>query len=159
MWNPARVVAVLAASVAAAAFVAAQTSPTSALDSARLARIDAVVNDAIAAHQLPGAVVVVGQGNTVAWRKAYGQRAIAPSREPMSVDTIFDLASLTKVVATTPAVMMLVDEGRIRLTDPAATFIPEFGKYGKDRMTVRDLLTHMSGLRPDLDLDDPWTGH
>ena len=70
----------------------------------------------------------------------------------MTLDTIFDIASLTKVVATTPAVMMLVEEGRIRLTDPVATFIPEFAKYGKDRVTVRDLLTHMSGLRPDLDL-------
>ena len=71
----------------------------------------------------------------------------------MTLDTIFDLASLTKVVATTPAVMMLVEEGKVRLTDPVATFIPEFAKYGKDRVTVRDLLTHMSGLRPDVDVE------
>src|SRR4030095_8783680 len=95
---------------------------------------------------------------TVVYRKAYGQRAIVPSPEPMTLDTIFDLASLTKVVATTPAVMMLVEEGRVRLTDPVATFIPEFAKYGKDRVTVRDLLTHMSGLRPDLDLGFDWLG-
>ena len=74
------------------------------------------------------------------------------------MDTIFDLASLTKVVATTPSVMMLVEQGRIRLTDPVASFIPEFAKYGKDRITVRDLMTHMSGLRPDVDLGDPWVG-
>ena len=83
---------------------------------------------------------------------------IEPAREPMTVDTIFDLASLTKVVATTTAVMMLVEDGRVRLSDPVAAFIPEFGKYGKERITIRDLLTHMSGLRPDLDLADGWTG-
>ena len=82
-----------------------------------------------------------------------------PAREPMTLDTIFDLASLTKVVATTTAVMLLVEDGRIRLTDPVATFIPEFGSYGKDRVTVRDLLTHMSGLRPDVDLADEWVGY
>jgi uncharacterized protein YbbC (DUF1343 family) len=131
---------------------------TSGLDPLRLARIDAVVTQAIADHKLPGAVVVVGRGDSVAWRKAYGSRALEPQREPMTLDTIFDLASLTKVVATTTAVMMLVEDGQIRLTDPVASFIPEFGKYGKERMTVRDLLVHMSGLRPDLDLGDPWVG-
>jgi CubicO group peptidase (beta-lactamase class C family) len=69
------------------------------------------------------------------------------------------MASLTKVVATTPAVMQLVEDGKVRLSDPVAQFIPEFGKYGKERVTVRDLLTHTSGLRPDLDLGDDWSGH
>jgi uncharacterized protein YbbC (DUF1343 family)/CubicO group peptidase (beta-lactamase class C family) len=121
--------------------------------------MDAVINDAIADHKLPGAVVLVGRGDTTVWRKAYGSRALMPAREPMTLDTIFDLASLTKVVATTTAVMMLVEDGKIRLTDPVATFIPEFGKKGKDRVTIRDLMTHMSGLRPDLDLTDAWSGH
>jgi len=132
---------------------------TAGFDLARLERIDQVVNEAIADHKLPGAVVVVGRGDTVVLRKAYGSRALAPAREPMTLDTIFDLASVTKVVATTTAVMMLVEDGRIRLTDPVASFIPEFGRYGKDRITVRHLLTHMSGLRPDLDLADDWTGY
>src|SRR4030095_1770032 len=83
---------------------------------------------------------------------------VGGGRERMTLDTIFDLASLTKVVATTPAVMTLVEDGRIRLTDPVASFIPEFAKYGKERITIRDLMTHMSGLRPDLDLGDLWTG-
>ena len=87
------------------------------------------------------------------------KRALVPAAEAMTLDTIFDLASLTKVVATTPSVMLLVEEGKIRLTDPVATFIPEFAKYGKDRVTVRDLLTHMSGLRPDLDLGFDWRGY
>jgi len=133
-------------------------APQTGFDLAALNRIDEVVADAIKAKQLPGAVVVVGRGDQVAFRKAYGQRAIQPSPEPMTLDTIFDMASLTKVVATTPSVMMLVEQGRIRLTDPVASFIPEFAKYGKDRITVRDLMTHMSGLRPDVDLGDPWVG-
>jgi uncharacterized protein YbbC (DUF1343 family) len=127
-------------------------------DAARLARLDDVVNDAIARKELPGAVVVVGRGDLVAFQKAYGFRALVPQPEPMTLDTIFDLASLTKVVATSPAVTMLVEAGRIRLTDPVAQYIPEFGRYGKQRVTIRDLLTHMSGLRPDVDLADAWVG-
>jgi len=137
----------------------APPAATSGFDLARLARIDDVVREAIAAKKLPGAVIVVGRSDTIVWRKAYGERAVQPSPEPMTLDTIFDMASLTKVVATTPAVMKLVEDGKIRLTDPVASFIPEFGKYGKDRVTVRDLLTHASGLRPDLDLGDDWSGY
>lgn len=129
------------------------------VDTARLARIDEVVAAAIAEKSLPGAVVLVGRGDSVFFRKAYGNRALAPAVEPMTLDTIFDMASLTKVVATTSAVMMLVEDGRIRLSDPVAKYIPDFAKYGKDRVTVRHLLTHMSGLRPDVDLGDPWVGY
>jgi uncharacterized protein YbbC (DUF1343 family) len=136
----------------------APVGPAPTLDLSRLAHIDAVVTDAIAAKKLPGAVVLVGRGDTVVFRKAYGNRSLEPDREPMTVDTVFDLASLTKVVATSTAVMMLVEDGRVRLTDPVATYIPEFGKYGKERITIRDVLTHMSGLRPDLDHADGWTG-
>lgn len=125
----------------------------------RFARIDEVIEADIAAKKLPGAIVVVGQGGQVHFRKAYGHRALVPEAEPMTMDTVFDLASLTKVVATTSAVMMLVEDGRIRLSDPVALYIPEFAKYGKDRVTIRHLLTHMSGLRPDVDLADPWVGH
>jgi uncharacterized protein YbbC (DUF1343 family)/CubicO group peptidase (beta-lactamase class C family) len=154
---------VLALVVAAATGLAAapQTTPsrsTAGFDRSRLARLDGVVEAAIADHKLPGAVIVVGRGDAVVWRKAYGHRALVPRPEPMTVDTIFDLASLTKVVATTTAVMMLMENGRLRLTDPVAAFIPEFAQAGKGRITIRDLLTHMSGLRPDLDLADPWTG-
>jgi uncharacterized protein YbbC (DUF1343 family)/CubicO group peptidase (beta-lactamase class C family) len=132
---------------------------TAGVDRSRLERIDEVVTEAIAAKQLPGAVVLVGRGDTILFRKAYGQRALEPVREPMTLDTMFDLASLTKVVATTTAVMMLVEEGRIRLNDTVASFIPGFARYNKGRITVRDLLTHMSGLRPDVDLGDPWVGY
>lgn len=137
---------------------ARRSSAPAGMDPARLARIDAVVAEAIAAHDLPGAVVLIGRGDTIVWQKAYGQRAVAPAREAMTTDTIFDLASLTKVVATTPVVMQLVEEGRVRLADPVATYLPEFKGGGRERVTIRDLLTHMSGLPPDLDLKAPWSG-
>ena len=135
-----------------------QTGPAAGFDIPRLARLDAIIEDAIARKELPGAVVVVGRGDAIALRKAYGQRALVPAPEPMTLDTIFDLASLTKVVATSPAVTMLIEEGRVRLSDPVALHIPEFGKYGKERVTVRDLLTHMSGLRGDVDIAPDWQG-
>ena len=140
------------------AVVSART-PVQTVDQSRFARIDEVIQADIAAQKLPGAVVVVGQGDSVVYRQTYGHRALQPAPEPMTADTIFDLASLTKVVATTSAVMMLVEDGRIRLTDPVAIHIPEFAKYGKNRVTIRHLLTHMSGLRPDVDLGDPWVGY
>jgi uncharacterized protein YbbC (DUF1343 family)/CubicO group peptidase (beta-lactamase class C family) len=133
-------------------------SPVSGVDRDRFAQIDLLVNQAISEHKLPGAVVLVGRGDSILFEKAYGERALVPDREPMTVDTIFDLASLTKVVATTTAVMMLVESGDIRLNDTVASLIPGFGKYGKERVTVRELLTHTSGLRPDLDLGDKWVG-
>lgn len=129
------------------------------VDPSRFARLDEVIAADIEAKKLPGAVVVVGQGDAVFYRKVYGNRALVPAVEPMTMDTVFDMASLTKVVATTTAVMMLVEDGRIRLSDPVAQFIPGFGKYGKQSVTIRHLLTHMSGLRPDVDLADPWVGY
>ena len=129
------------------------------VDSARLSEIDRLVEDAIVAGQLPGAVVLVGHRDKVVYEKAFGRRAVEPAPEPMTIDTIFDfLASLTKVVATTPAVMRLVEEGRLRLTDRVSTYIPEFGRYGKESDHDRHLPTHMSGLRPDVDLADEWQG-
>jgi uncharacterized protein YbbC (DUF1343 family)/CubicO group peptidase (beta-lactamase class C family) len=132
--------------------VAQGTPPTAGLDAARLARIPDLVNEAIAAHQTPGAVVLVGRGDQVVYRQAFGNRAIEPAVEAMTADTIFDLASLTKVVATTTAVMILVEDGRIRLNDRVATYIKGFERYGKGDITIRHLLTHVSGLRPDLDM-------
>ena len=134
-------------------------SEANGFDAARLARIDVLVDEAIRARQLPGAVVLVGRGDGVAYLKAYGNRALVPAVEPMTLDTIFDLASLTKVVATTTSVMILVEEGRIRLSDAVAAFIPGFERYGKGPITIRHLLTHTSGLRPDIDLADPWSGY
>ena len=126
--------------------------------SVALPELDRAIERAIADEKLPGAVVLIGKGNEVLLRKAYGRRAVTPSAEPMTLDTIFDLASLTKPIATATAVMQQVEAGTIRLDDRVADYIPDFGKYGKERITVRHLLTHMSGLRPDLDLGDEFEG-
>ena len=108
--------------------------------------------------RLPGAVILIGVGDRVVYQKAIGHKALVPAREPMTLDTIFDLASLTKMVATTTSVMMLIEQGKLRLIDRVSTFIPGFERYGKADITVRHLLTHVSGLRPDVDLGDMWTG-
>ena len=117
------------------------------------------MQEAIRRRELPGAVVVVGHGEEIVYQKAFGNRAVEPATEVMTLNTIFDLASLTKVVATTTSIMILVEEGRIRLTDRVASYNPSFARSGKVEITVRDLLTHTSGLRPDLDLADSWTGY
>jgi uncharacterized protein YbbC (DUF1343 family)/CubicO group peptidase (beta-lactamase class C family) len=124
----------------------------------RLAMVDAVVQDAVRNGQIPGAVVLVWHHGQVLYRKAFGYRALQPRRELMTVDTIFDIASLTKVVATTTAVMQLVEKGQVRLSDPVAKYIPEFAQNGKEDVTVRELLTHYSGFEPDLDRTHPWQG-
>jgi len=128
------------------------------VQSANLNLLDSVVESAIQNHEIPGAVLVVGHDGRVIYRKAFGNRSLEPTRALMTVDTIFDIASLTKVVATTNAVMQLVDQGRVRLNDPVVKYIPEFGQNEKSDITVRDLLTHHSGVAPDLDLTHPWAG-
>ena len=135
-----------------------QTPAVTAEPPPHFTRIGELVEEAIARHQLPGAVVLVGRGDTVLYARAFGRRAVLPAPEPMTDDTIFDLASLTKVVATTTSVMQLVEEGRLRLSDPVARFIPEFSRHGKSAITIHHLLTHVSGLRPDLDLDVAFEG-
>ncbi len=133
-------------------------APSPGVDPARLARVDAIIEDAIRTRATPGAVLLVGHRGRVVYHKAYGRRAVDPTDEPMTLDTLFDLASLTKVVATTTSVMILVEEGRLRLSDRVASYWPDFARYGKEGITIRHLLTHTSGLRPDLDLAEPWTG-
>ena len=139
------VVAWLGAAAAGAAFEASE-------------QLDAVIGQSIAQGEIPGAVLLVGHDGRWLHRKAYGARALEPAREPMTVDTIFDAASLTKVVATAPAIMQLFEQGRIRLNDPVTDYLPEF-QGGKTAITVRHLLTHFSGLRPSLDLAPAWSGY
>src|SRR5215470_13476745 len=111
-----------------------------ALSSARLAQMDGVIADEIANKKLPGAVVLVGRKGRVVWRKAYGDRAVEPACEPMTADTIFDLASLTKIVATTTSIMILVERGKLRLSDPVSLYIPELKGEGRERITIEQLL-------------------
>src|SRR2546425_7661418 len=120
----------------------------------QLAHIDEAVAAEIVKKQLPGAVVLVGRQGKIVWRHAYGNRTLEPQTEPMTTDTIFDLASLTKVVATATSVMILVERGQVRLGDPVARYIPEFAEAGKRAITVEQLMTHRSGLPPDNDLKD-----
>lgn len=124
-----------------------------------LARISDVVNEAIKKEQTPGAVVLVGHKGRIVWRHAYGFRALEPNREAMTIDTVFDLASLTKVVATATSIMMLVERGQIRLRDPVIRFLPEIGGGGREKITIQDLLTHVSGFAPDFDLRKKWLGY
>ncbi len=125
---------------------------------ARLKVLDQIIVDAIHDHEIPGAVLLVWHNGHVIYRKAIGYRSLEPRRELMTTDTIFDLASITKVVATTTAIMQLVEQGKIRVNDPVAKYLPEFAQNGKGDITIRDLLIHYSGLPPDLDLRQPWEG-
>ncbi|MGA7463216.1 MAG: exo-beta-N-acetylmuramidase NamZ domain-containing protein [Candidatus Korobacteraceae bacterium] len=131
---------------------AATSAPTG------FAALDAIVKNAMTNGSIPGAVLLVGHNGTIAYRKAYGNRTVGQNPEPMTVDTIFDLASLTKVIATTTCVMRLEQLGQIKLNDPVVKYIPDFGQSGKEDVTIRMLLTHYSGLPADLDLKQPWNG-
>lgn len=124
-----------------------------------LGSIANIVEQQILAGNTPGAVVLIGNQGRIVYRKAFGYQSLVPHKLPMVEDTVFDLASLTKVVATTTAVMQLVEEGKLKLDAPVARYWPEFGRRGKKRITVKQLLTHYSGLRADLDLRKKWTGY
>lgn len=130
-----------------------------ALHESDLQPIAEIVNTEITGGNIPGAVVLVGQDSRIVYSRAFGMRALKPEGQPMTEDTIFDLASLTKVIATGTAVMQLVERGKLHLDDPVAKYWPEFGANGKARISVRQLLTHYSGLRPDLDLKPNWFGY
>jgi uncharacterized protein YbbC (DUF1343 family)/CubicO group peptidase (beta-lactamase class C family) len=120
--------------------------------------LDAVIEQSIKDGEIPGAVIAVAHRGRLVYEKAYGSRARVPQPEPMMLDTIFDAASLTKVVATTTSIMKLVERGNIRLSDSVSKYLPEY-QEGKSEITVRSLLTHFSGLRPDLDLKPEWAGY
>jgi uncharacterized protein YbbC (DUF1343 family) len=137
------------------------TPPPPSADSsfypAKLAEMDAAIEQAIADKKCPGGVLWL-EHNGVIYQKAYGNRALVPAAEPMSADTIFDAASLTKVVACTPAIMRLVERGQIVLDAPAQKYLPEFNGGGKEAITVRQLLTHTSGLRAGIETRSDWSG-
>lgn len=130
--------------------------------------VSRLVNDSIAAYRLPGAVVQVGHAGKIVFRQAYGSRKLpgepgldgSPSpAEPMTEDTIFDLASLSKPLATTPAVLQLYEQGKVRIDEPVQTYLPEFNADNDPRraqVTLRMLLTHTSGIGGDLSRQGPW---
>src|SRR5712691_1147552 len=131
------------------------TAPDSGFNRDITRQIDARIERAIADKKIPGGVYHLEQNGKI-YEKVYGNRALVPALEPMTVDTIFDAASITKVAATTPAIWLLIQRGKIGLDDSAKKYVPEFPR---GEVTIRHLLTHTSGFRPDLDLKDPWSGY
>ncbi len=130
------------------------------MSSAHLAYLDSLMAEAIDRHDFPGAVLLVGREGRVVYRRAFGESQIVPHKQPMEVDLVFDLASITKPVATATSIMVLVERGRLRLWDKVKDFIPEFTPFvtvrgfpGEDARLFH-LLTHTSGLPPYADAKD-----
>ena len=124
------------------------------MNSEKLTQVDRVINDAITAKEIPGAVLSVVRGNDIVYLKAYGNKSVVPTVEPMTTETMFDLASVSKCVGTTLAFMQLIENGYVRLTDNVDRYIPDFKPWTDPEsgkavdITVRDLLSHTSGLTP-----------
>lgn len=144
---------VILASIPASLFAQRQQIDRQILD-----RIDSLVEADISERRLPGAVVLVGRGNKIIFKKAYGKKSVVPENEVMTTDTVFDVASLTKVVATSASVMVLVEEGKLRLSDNIGKFIPEIEDAAAKRATIQQLLNHVAGYQPDFDLGEKWNG-
>ena len=125
----------------------------------QLISISEMAKKAIQAGKIPGAVILIGHQGKIVYRRAFGFRALKPKKLPMLLDTIFDVASLTKVIATSTAIAQLAEMEKLDLEDPVSKYWPEFKANGKEEITVRDLLTHYSGLRPALDTKSGWSGY
>ena len=134
----------------------AETHP--AFNKSKLVLIDSAISQAIASNRCPGAVFWL-QREEQTYSKAFGSRAIVPRREKMTEDTIFDAASLTKVMATTPCLMLLIERGQVRLEEKVRHYIPEFQGEGTEEITIRHLMTHTSGLRSGISGNPPWSGY
>jgi uncharacterized protein YbbC (DUF1343 family)/CubicO group peptidase (beta-lactamase class C family) len=133
----------------------AQSAPAFRKD--KLEQMDAAIEQAIADKRCPGGVLWL-EHRGVVYHKAYGNRALVPDVEKMTEDTIFDAASLTKVCACTPAMMLLIERGKVDLEAPVSVYIPEFTGDGKEKVTVRQLMTHTSGFRGDIETRSDWHG-
>jgi uncharacterized protein YbbC (DUF1343 family) len=149
--EPRPVVSPAASSPQAASAALEASTPRSPLPEGA---IDAAVEQAMAAQNLPGGVVVIGRHDRVLFRRAYGFREVLPDRVPTTLDTVFDLASLTKPIATATSIMVLFERGAIGLDDPLVKYVPECAREGKRAITIRQLLLHVSGLPADIAKDD-----
>ena len=119
-----------------------------------LKRIETVFEEGLSDGEMAGCVVCVGRGGRIAFLEAFGHRQVEPAKVKMTSDTVFDMASITKPVATATSVMMLVERGQVRLRDRVSLHLPEFGQNGKDKITIQDLLIHQGGLIPDNAISD-----
>jgi uncharacterized protein YbbC (DUF1343 family) len=129
------------------------------IDPAMEGRIEHVVARAIERGEMAGCVVLIGRRAGIVFERAYGNRSVEPNTVPMTTDTLFDMASLTKPMATATSVMILIERGQLRLQDKVARFFPEFAANGKENVTIEQLLVHSAGLIPDNaleDYDDGW---
>lgn len=129
------------------------------IDSPRFNRLGDAARQEVAEGRIAGAVILAGHRGEIVYRKAFGLKTLRPHREAMTVDTVFDLASVTKAVATATAIMQLVDQGQLNLDRPAAAYWPDFAGNGKNRITLRQLLTHTSGLRAEVASKVRWNGY
>jgi uncharacterized protein YbbC (DUF1343 family)/CubicO group peptidase (beta-lactamase class C family) len=138
---------------------AAKPSTPTTINNRKFEPVDAILKAAIAEKNPPGAVVLIGHNGKIVYRKAFGYRSLEPVQQIMTVDTIFDMASLTKCLATATSLTRMLELGQIRLNDPVSKYLPDFAQNGKKDITIRQLVTHYSGLAPDLDLKQPWRGY
>jgi CubicO group peptidase (beta-lactamase class C family) len=130
-------------------------SPAEAgFDADKLATIDADIAAAIDEKKLPGCVVCIGRCGKIALLKSYGHRSLEPTKDEMTTDTVFDLASLTKPIATATSAIILIEQGKLKLSEPVASYLPDLAANGKEAITVEQLFLHTGGLIPDNDIAD-----
>ena len=122
------------------------------MDPEVLSRIDDVAEEEVEAGKVPGCVVLVARKGVIVWEKAYGYHPLQPQKVANSPSTVYDLASLTKPIATATAVALLLEDGKLALEDRVTEYLPSFGQNGKSDVTIADLLAHVSGLKPYLDV-------
>lgn len=145
------VIVFLSATIANSAYLPMTSPEKSGMSNTILMSVDSVINASIANKDTPGAVLLVGHQGKIVYKKVYGNRMVKPRVEKMTVDTIFDMASLTKPTATACGIMKLAEEGKLNVNDKASKYFPEFAQNGKENITLVNLLTHTSGLKPDGD--------
>jgi uncharacterized protein YbbC (DUF1343 family)/CubicO group peptidase (beta-lactamase class C family) len=145
---------VLAAAGIAAGVPATRAADAAGFDAARMVFAEQIIGEAVERQTIPGGVLLVGRGGSVVYQKAFGRRAVQPADVAMTVDTVFDLASVSKVVGCATSVMVLIERGRLNPTDRVSKYIPAFAANGKGEVTVEQLLLHRAGLVPDNALRD-----
>ena len=141
-----------------ASILIGRSEPKNTFRESHLNEIDLELNKAIKESKIPGAVLWIEKDNNL-YHQRYGKKCLTPEPKSMEKDTIFDAASLTKVMATAPSIMILVEEGKLSINDPVTKHLPKFKGVQKNKITIKQLLTHTSGLPPVLPLKPEWKGY
>jgi CubicO group peptidase (beta-lactamase class C family) len=150
-------ITILTASIAIA-FSADAAKPKATFVPPNAKAIDTLLNSAVSKARFPGAVLWIEKSGQI-YHKAYGSRSTVPARLPMELTTAFDAASLTKVVATTPSIMILAERGKLKLSDKVSKHLKEFEGKTRAKITIAHLLTHTSGMPPTIKAEPAWTGY